>query len=288
MTERQFVRFSHSATPRAHASRRGAQDEGFSKAMIDRFFRPLLGGIFFNRELTVTSRLFTFVMRMLATGSNCLPAGGIGAMAQQIADGLPAGTVRLKTVVTGVSQARDGQPAAVSTESGTVQAALGVVIAAAGPEARGLLETAGIGGDALGAKAAAGVGTCCVYFRCKASDAPPHGNVLYLDGDGQGIVNNACVPSAVAPEYAPDGMALISASTIGTHDELSEEELVQVRCRLIHGQCMTAALQCVQLLARLQAMLKVSILAALRRCSLPHVSAGRQSRLGAVVWQASS
>jgi hypothetical protein len=51
---------------------------GFSAAMIERFFRPFLGGIFFNRELTVTSRLFMFVMRMLAIGSNCLPAAGIG------------------------------------------------------------------------------------------------------------------------------------------------------------------------------------------------------------------
>lgn len=44
------------------------QDEGFSDAIIDRFFRPFLGGIFFDRQLGTTSRLFSFVMRMLATG----------------------------------------------------------------------------------------------------------------------------------------------------------------------------------------------------------------------------
>ena len=27
--------------------------------------------------------------------------------------------------------------------------------------------------------------------------------VLYLNGDGTGIVNNCCFPSAVAPSYAP-------------------------------------------------------------------------------------
>ena len=37
---------------------------GFSDAMVDRFFRPFLGGIFFNRRLTTTSRLFDFVMKM--------------------------------------------------------------------------------------------------------------------------------------------------------------------------------------------------------------------------------
>jgi hypothetical protein len=29
--------------------------------------------------------------------------------------------------------------------------------------------------------------------------------VLYLNGDGIGIVNNCCFPSAVAPSYAPSG-----------------------------------------------------------------------------------
>ena len=69
------------------------QAEGFSDAIIDRFFRPFLGGIFFDRELHVTSRLFEFVMRCLATGENCLPAKGIGAVAQQLAAQLPPDSI---------------------------------------------------------------------------------------------------------------------------------------------------------------------------------------------------
>jgi phytoene dehydrogenase-like protein len=76
------------------------QGEGFSTAIIDRFFRPFLGGIFFDNELRTSSRLTTFVMRMLATGSNCLPAGGIGAITQQLASQLPADSIRLGTRVT--------------------------------------------------------------------------------------------------------------------------------------------------------------------------------------------
>ena len=71
------------------------QEEGFSEAIIDRFFKPFLGGIFFNRELSVTSRLFEFVMRCLATGSNCLPAQGIGAVADQLASDLPSDSIHL-------------------------------------------------------------------------------------------------------------------------------------------------------------------------------------------------
>lgn len=52
------------------------QAEGFSEAIIDRFFRPFLGGIFFDRSLGTSSRLLTFVMRMLATGA--LQGGWVG------------------------------------------------------------------------------------------------------------------------------------------------------------------------------------------------------------------
>lgn len=70
------------------------QKEGFSDAIINRFFRPFLGGIFFDNDLKVTSRLFEFVMRMLASGENSLPANGIGAIAEQMAAALPAGTIK--------------------------------------------------------------------------------------------------------------------------------------------------------------------------------------------------
>ena len=57
------------------------------------------------------------------------------------------------------------------------------------------------------------MGTVCVYFA--APRAPRDEPILYLNGDGAGLVNNACVPSAVCPSYAPAGTALISASLVG-------------------------------------------------------------------------
>ena len=70
------------------------QKEGFTDAIIDRFFKPFLGGIFFDKELNVTSRLFEFVMRMLASGENSLPANGIGAISEQMAAALPASSIK--------------------------------------------------------------------------------------------------------------------------------------------------------------------------------------------------
>ena len=47
--------------------------------------------------------------------------------------------------------------------------------------------------------------TLMLLCRCRTSQKPPHGNVLYLNGTGSGLVNNACFPSSVAPSYAPSG-----------------------------------------------------------------------------------
>ena len=62
--------------------------------MIDRFFRPFFGGIFFDNDLGVSSRLFEFVMKMLANGENTLPEKGIGEIARQLASGLPPHTLQ--------------------------------------------------------------------------------------------------------------------------------------------------------------------------------------------------
>ncbi|KAL6748117.1 oxidoreductase-like protein [Haematococcus lacustris] len=197
--------------------------EGFSEAITRRFFRPFLGGIFFDRGLSTSSRLFEFVMRMLATGSNCLPEQGIGAVALQMAGRLEPGALRLNTRVLQVEGQRAGQAARVRLAGGgEVAARRGVVVAVEGPEALRLL------GPALQAspsKPEPGVGTCCLYFAAPRPALP--GPLLYLSGeeDSAGPVNNACFPSEVCSSYAPPGQTLCSVSTVGTFPELSDAEL---------------------------------------------------------------
>jgi hypothetical protein len=40
---------------------------------------------------------------------------------------------------------------------------------------------------------------------CRTTKLPRSENILYLNGTGSGLVNNACFPSTVAPSYAPSG-----------------------------------------------------------------------------------
>lgn len=205
--------------------------EGFSEAIIDRFFRPFLGGIFFDRGLNTSSRLFVFVMRMLALGENCLPARGIGSVSLQLASRLPPEAIVLNTPVTAVSKKGEGDAPnslpLVTLIDGSVIRARAVVVATDGPTATRLL---GSMLDACPSKdSSTAVGTCNLYFD--APRPPLTGNVLYLNGTfcnsavSPGLVNNCCFPSEVAPTYAPPGRTLVSVSTVSTCDDLNDSQL---------------------------------------------------------------
>ncbi len=181
---------------------------GFSDSIIERFFRPFLGGVFLDRKLETSSRMFEFVFRMFATGAAALPAGGMGAMAQQIAEALPADSIRTAAAVDSLDETN------VRLKSGEVLQTEQVVIACEAPAAAKLL------GNPVPTP---GRGVTCIYF---AADNPPIKEpILVLNGDGVGPINNLCVPSEVASSYAPPGKALISVTVLGVAGDGIEDEV---------------------------------------------------------------
>lgn len=191
------------------------RESGFSEKMINRFFRPFLAGIFFDPELKISSRMFEFVFRMLSTGDSALPAGGMGAIPEQLASRLLPGTVRLFSRVESVS--REG----VTLASGERIVSRAVVIATEGHEAARL----------MGEKKHPGSRSATtLYFA--AEKPPPSEPLPVLNGEGQGPVNSLCVPSAVAPSYAPKGISLIAASIPGNPPESDPELEGVVRAQL--------------------------------------------------------
>ena len=173
------------------------RDLGFSTTARERLLRPLFAGVFLDRELGVSSRLLDQVFLQMASGRTVVPALGMGAIADQLAARLPAGSVRLgervekvgKRTVTLASGARLKAKVAVVVAAGTVDACELAGVAAPDPR-----------------------GSSCLWF-----DAPtaPAGRRIVLDGDATGPVNNVAVMSAVAPSYAPAGRVAIAASCIG-------------------------------------------------------------------------
>jgi phytoene dehydrogenase-like protein len=171
---------------------------GFSRSMIERFFRPFFGGIFLDRDLATSSRQMEFVFRMFACGDTAVPAAGMQAIPEQIAAKLPPGSVRTRTGV------RSIEKGAVVLASGERRTARAVVVATDPWRAASLV---GAGYEPPGSRSAA-----CLYF---ATDEPPIDEpILMLDGEGKGPVNNLVEMSAVAPSYAPPRTALIAASVV--------------------------------------------------------------------------
>ncbi len=178
------------------------QNAGFSPLMIERFFRPFLGGIFLDPELQTSSRMLDFVFRMFSLGSACLPTEGMEAIPQQLAATLTPESIQLGTRVVRV------QPGSVTLATGEELSAKAVVVAAEGPAAAELL------GDNI---SSAGCGTRCLYFL--APRPPIEKRILVLNGDGRGPINSLCVPTVIAPSYGPGDKSLVSATVLGTTND---------------------------------------------------------------------
>ena len=75
------------------------ENYGFSTKIIEQFFRPFYAGILLESELSTSSRMFEFIFKMFAEGAATLPKGGIQAVAKQMAEGLSADQLQLKSPV---------------------------------------------------------------------------------------------------------------------------------------------------------------------------------------------
>lgn len=185
------------------------QRSGFSSSMIDRFFKPFLGGIFLDAELQSSSRMLHFVFRMFSTGEACLPAEGMEAIPRQLASTLPPECIRIGSKVV------RAQGDKVSLTTGEEITAKAIVLATEGPAAAQLL------GESI---STSGQGVTCLYFSAPRS--PIDKPILVLNGDSRGPINNLCVPTIATPSYGPNDRSLISITTLGI---ANDDDLVQAK-----------------------------------------------------------
>jgi protoporphyrinogen oxidase len=172
-------------------------DAGFSDTILERFFRPLVGGIQLDPELADSRRMFDIIFRMLADGDSAVPAAGMQAIPDQLARRLPPGAIHLGARVESTSAT------SITLEDGDEIGAAAVVVATEGPAAARLLDLPEVESKSVGA----------VYFA--ARDAPIDSKYVVLDGTGRGPVLNVAVMSNVAPTYSSDGRHLVVAAMPG-------------------------------------------------------------------------
>lgn len=192
----------------------------FSRRMIDRFFRPFLGGVLLDQKLAASSRMFEFVFQMFAAGDAAVPAAGMQAIPNQLAASLPRDSIAYQQRVHSVGRKF------VKLMSGEVLHADNVVIATEGPEASRLL-----GYD----RGLSSRSVCCLYFSCR--EAPVEEPILVLGGGSRGPINNLAVMNMVSPSYAPEGDNLISVTVVGwpTRDDQTLVQMVRGQLKRWYG-----------------------------------------------------
>lgn len=177
---------------------------GFSDKFLRRFAQPFFGGIFLDRSLNVSCRMFAFVWKMLWEGQIGVPGEGMEAIPRQIAADIPDSRFRMGCRVSSLIR-RDGAVRGVRLSTGEEIEAQTVVLATEAPEA---VRLAGISAplDAVSC-------TTISYLADRPATEEP---MLVLNGPGHGMVNHVVDMSMAAPGYAPPGKSLFYATILGT------------------------------------------------------------------------
>jgi phytoene dehydrogenase-like protein len=196
---------------------------GFSDRFLDRFAAPFYGGITLDRSLSTSAYIFGYTFKMLSASRAAVPAGGMGAITDQLAQSACDAGVRIETetMVDAVKPQGTTTDAdvVVETDSETIDAD-GAVVATDPPTARKLT-----GVDSVPTKAR---GCVTQYFSLpQTQDIEGSERLLLNVADAR--PNQVAVFSPVAPEYAPDGLQLLSATFLGEQSETDAELAEEVR-----------------------------------------------------------
>ena len=199
----------------AEALRRAGAD----RTLMETLLRPFLAGVFLDYELTTSRRFLDVVLKSFVAGTPSVPALGMQRIPEQLAAGLD---VRLGQRVSSVS-ARGADVA-----DGDSHPAEAVIVATDPTTAAGLI-------PGVSAPTARSVTTW--YYRpdCAPTALADGDAVLILDGNGRGPLINTVVMSHAAPDYAPQGCALVAASALGVWDTPEQETAVREHLEWLYG-----------------------------------------------------
>ncbi len=182
------------------------QAYGFSNKMIEQFFAPFFSGIFLEKELTTSRRMFDFVFKMFSAADTAVPNLGMEEIPKLLAQPLPSASIHTNAKVTAI----DGQN--VQLSDGTKFTAPHLIVAT---EATGIVQS-------LAPVQTKHQSTTHLHFVAKA--APIKKPLIALNTTKQRLVNNICEINTVAPGYANKDQFLISLSVVG-HTDLTGRDL---------------------------------------------------------------
>ena len=211
---------------------------GLSRRVVDGFLRPYLEAFAAEADprLSVSGRAMELALRQLVRGRWCLPARGIAAIPQRLAELLPPGAVRLETEVlmvyaNGVVTADEVLRSSAVVVAKDPATAVELLPGLHEPQLRSvtgfhhvpLLPTlrSESGGGAESAPGAA-----------PAAPLNLSASAVLVDADPRSPVARTAAVSQAVPSRSPDGRTLISTTVVGHAGTRTSELESAVRARL--------------------------------------------------------
>lgn len=194
------------------STREYLRERGFSEEFLDNFAAPFYGGITLDRSLETSKKVFEFTFKMLTVGRIAVPARGMAAISERLAEAAREAGVEVVTDETATDLEPNGRDPRLELgrDSTTADA---VVVATDPKEARELTGVESIPTDAKG---------CVTQYYAFDGPELDAGKRLLLNAESD-APNQIAQLSAVAPEYAPEERNLLSATFLGVPDDPDEE-----------------------------------------------------------------
>ena len=179
------------------STREFLRQRGFSDQFLTRFAQPFFGGVLLDNDLATGAALFRYYLKKFATGRAWIPAAGIQALPEAIARQIPPEKLRLSSKVTALDGSR------VILESGEKLSFTRLVLALDEPSLHKILRLP---------PPPEPRGVAVVYFKTKTSlyNRP----CLVLPEGATRRVRHFVQITNIAPEFAPSGFHLVSASVL--------------------------------------------------------------------------
>ena len=192
---------------------------GLGGAMLERYLRPFFAGVFLDNNLGTDACIFRYDLKKFALGRAVLPAGGMGMIPRQLASRLPATRQRYDAPV--ASLHRSGERITGVELAGGERVNCGELVLATdeGTTRRLLNLPISSGRDWLE--------VTTLYF---SGETPLYEGALLVLPEGRNrLVRHFTDLTNTAPEYAPAGRRLLSATILNppTVDPLVLASLAQ-------------------------------------------------------------
>jgi len=203
------------ASPGDLSTRDFIEQRGFSAEFLTRFAQPFFGGVLLDNDLATSAALFRYYLKKFATGRVWIPAAGIQALPEAIARQIPPEKIRLNSKVTALDASR------VVLESGENLPFTRLVLALDESSLYQILRLP---------PSPPPRSVAVVYFKSQTSlyDRP----CLILPEGSTRRVRHFVQITNIAPEFAPSGFHLVSASVLDFQglapDQLAAEAAAEI------------------------------------------------------------